>query len=122
MKIGHWTYHTIIDYQDYFGFTYKITCSVNNKWYIGSKFFRVKCGQKGKYRKEDWLDYTGSSKTLNADITKYGKDKFTFTILALHTTRRELHYEEARTIMVSNALLDINSYNEWVNLKCRYKK
>ena len=76
MKIGHWTYHTIIDYQDYFGFTYKITCSVNNKWYIGSKFFRVKCGQKGKYRKEDWLDYTGSSKTLNADITKYGKDKF----------------------------------------------
>ena len=70
--------------QGFFGFVYIITNSKNGKKYIGRKYFgttrRVKV--KGKTRRKivrkesDWQTYVGSSKSLTADIAKFGYDNF----------------------------------------------
>tara|TARA_B110000238_G_C15943253_1_gene359931 strand:- start:407 stop:751 length:345 start_codon:yes stop_codon:yes gene_type:complete len=70
--------------------------------YIGRKYFVSKRRKKVKGKKRrtivrtetDWSTYTGSSKTLNKDIAKTGKDKFKFEILVLGETRGQVNYLE----------------------------
>ena len=42
-----------------------------------------------------WENYTGSSKYLNADIEKDGKEKFKFEVIAEYKNKRSLLYYEA---------------------------
>ena len=92
MDLGHWQTKLLIDETQLpYGFIYIITNTVTNKKYIGKKQIKsVKKLQplKGKKNKRhfdietDWKTYTSSSSDLNADIAKYGKEKFVFEILS----------------------------------------
>jgi hypothetical protein len=120
--IGHWTFASgKLDVNKYIGFTYIINCTLTQKWYVGAKMYRTKCGN-GRYRRENWKDYTSSSKPLNHAIKTLGKEYFTFSILSQYKTKRELYYSEAKEILSRDAILDDNSFNEWVSLKYRNKK
>ncbi len=85
-----------------FGFIYLIFNTIDGRMYVGKKQFWSKCHRKvkGKTRRKvvtrelDWQHYTGSSEHLNADIKKYGKDKFVFFSLIQLETRGGLHYAE----------------------------
>lgn len=85
-----------------FGFIYLIFNTIDGRMYVGKKQFWSKCRRKvrGKARRKvvtreiDWQHYTGSSEHLNADIKKYGRDKFVFFSLLQLETRGGLHYAE----------------------------
>ena len=119
---GHWT-GLKFDPQDHFGFMYEITHKETGKTYIGQKYLHrteKKPPLKGKKNKRhfkkdsDWRKYTGSSKSLNADIAKMGKSKFTFNILALHDSRWELSYCEYTRIIKEDAIPSRAFYNEFL--------
>ena len=103
--MSHWLYkgETLTESpESYFGFVYLITNTKSGKKYIGRKYFgttrRVKV--KGKTRRKiirkdsNWKDYTGSSKSLNSDIEKLGKENFKFEILILGETKGQVNYLE----------------------------
>jgi hypothetical protein len=102
---SHWLYNNELLTEvpsKAFGFVYMITNTITSKMYIGRKYFVSKRRKKVKGKKRrtivrtetDWSTYTGSSKTLNKDIAKTGKDKFTFEILVLGETRGQVNYLE----------------------------
>ena len=57
-----------------------------------------------KERESDWKTYTGSSKWLNEDIKKVGKEHFKFEIIAEYKNRRSLRYYELYYQMKFNVL------------------
>ena len=61
---------------DKFGFVYLITNLKNGKGYIGCKQYLMY--SQLKERESNWKIYTGSSKWLNKDIKKIGKEHFKF--------------------------------------------
>ena len=74
-----------------FGFVYIITNTKTGKAYVGCKQYYI-----GKSKKKmKWETYTGSSKYLNADIEKDGKEKFKFEVIAEYKNKRSLRYYEA---------------------------
>jgi hypothetical protein len=127
MDLGHWTTKLTIEEGNLpYGFIYVITNTVNGKRYIGKKQMKsVKKLKplKGKKNKRhfdietDWKEYTSSSNDLNADITKYGKDKFTFEIVWLCDSKFELAYYEAKKQFDNDVLLKEGFYNGIIN--CR---
>tara|TARA_R100000315_G_C5230992_1_gene142029 strand:- start:1250 stop:1690 length:441 start_codon:yes stop_codon:yes gene_type:complete len=103
--MSHWLYkgETLLESpNEFFGFVYLITNKKTGKKYIGRKYFgttrRVKV--KGKKRRKvirkdsNWKEYTGSSKELNSDILKLGKNNFIFEILILGKTKGQVNYLE----------------------------
>jgi hypothetical protein len=48
-------------------------------------------------KEHSWRTYTGSSKELNSDIKKYGKDKFEFKMIDVYNTKGGLYYAEVYT-------------------------
>ena len=60
---------------DNFGFVYKITNLLNNRSYIGRKYFwsfRTPPGKKRKVKQEsDWKKYYGSCPELKEDIKRF---------------------------------------------------
>lgn len=98
------------DIQDFFGFVYCIECIQNNRKYLGRKYFwsyRTPKGKKRKVKQEsDWKKYYGSCPELKEDIKKFGKDKFTRTILSLHKTVKNTNYEETKQLFVNNVLTE----------------
>ena len=74
-----------------FGFVYLITNTKTTKAYVGCKQY-FSMGKKKK--KHKWEIYTGSSKYLNADIEKIGKEHFTFEVIAEYKNKRSLRYYE----------------------------
>ena len=108
------------------GFVYIILNKISNKKYIGRKYFhstrRVK--KKGSTRRKvvkkesDWKQYVGSSKALIVDIEKYGKDNFTFHILAFGETKGQVNYLEENlqhkfdVLTARNNLGEKNFYND----------
>lgn len=122
---GHWKTTKVgkFDPQDFFGFVYRITNTKTKMQYVGCKqLHRIekKPPLKGKKNKRhfkkdsDWRSYTGSSKRLNEDIDKLGKEKFKFEIIALADCRWELSYKEYTTIIVEDAIPKKNYYNEFL--------
>jgi hypothetical protein len=129
---GHWHSPIQFNQDDFIGFIYLITHIPTNKKYIGRKQLvksrrkQVKCITKpGKRTKivrtqSNWMEYTSSSKTLNADIIKWGKDQFHFQILSLHTSKSSLAYEETYQLITNNALTTPNWYNQSIpSVRCR---
>ena len=123
--LGHWTFDGEIPIDTY-GFIYCIECTVNNRVYIGkkqmmhTKKLKPLKGKKNKrhfQEQTDWKEYTSSSNELNADIVKYGKDKFNFTIMKLCTCKWELAYWEAKYQFDNHVLLSENFYNGIINLR-----
>ena len=105
------------------GFVYCITNKINNKKYIGRKYFysirKVK-GKKKRVRSEsDWKKYYGSSKELLTDVQKYGIMEFERRILSLHVTRGDCNYEEVKQQFLNNVLEEDNWYNENISGKWR---
>jgi hypothetical protein len=127
MDTGHWVCGIdVIVNDDTFGFIYEITCTINNKKYIGKKQCTRKLKRKplkGKKRKRieqvssDWRVYTGSSVELNEDIIKYGKEKFTFLILKTCMSKWELGYEEIKEQISRDVLLSPYYYNGILNVR-----
>lgn len=127
MDLGHWiTKLNINENKLPYGFIYVITNTVNGKRYIGKKQMKsVKKLKplKGKKNKRhfdietDWKEYMSSSNDLNLDITKFGKDKFTFEIVWLCESKFELAYYEAKMQFDNDVLLKEGFYNGIIN--CR---
>lgn len=111
------------DPENYYGFVYQITHFPTGKKYIGRKYFtsagykQVK-GKRKKVRKEsDWREYWGSSKHLQTDVEKFGKDQFKREILRLCKNRTECSYYESKAIFEEDAILREDFYNHWVSCK-----
>ena len=129
MDIGHWKLKEGLEFtENAFGFIYEITNNAVSvpKKYIGKKqcVSRVKRKPlKGKKRnridqkESDWKTYTGSSKELNEDIVKYGKENFSFTILEWCNSKFELGYKEIKLQLLNDVILNESYYNGIIN--CR---
>ena len=102
--VNHWVcYHTGKPFEanlEKFGFVYIITNTELDKAYVGCKQYFM--GKKKIPTK--WESYTGSSKYLNADIEKIGKEHFTFEVIAEYKNKRSLRYYEAYYQMKWNVL------------------
>lgn len=100
------------------GFVYCITNKLNNKRYIGRKYFyniRKVRGKKKRVRTEsDWKEYYGSSNQLLEDIQKYGMMNFERRIVSLHVTRGDCNYEEVKQQFMNNVLEEEGWYNETI--------
>lgn len=127
MNIGHWILADGITIkEDDFGFIYEIKNNVTGKTYIGKKQCTRKIKKKplkGKKRnrienkESDWKTYTGSSVDLNEDITKIGKEKFTFKILKVCGSKWELGYEEIKEQISRDVLINDGFYNGIINVR-----
>jgi hypothetical protein len=127
MDTGHWLINEgVYIHENMFGFIYEITNNVNGKKYIGKKqcVRRVKRKPlKGKTRnridqkESDWKTYTSSSKELNEDITKYGKERFDFKILKICGSKWELGYEEIKEQISRDVLRRDDYYNGVLNIR-----
>jgi hypothetical protein len=125
-----WTYNGVPfeskDINDYYGFIYRITNTVNGHDYVGRKYFKTikkrppLKGKKNKRRETvetDWKEYWGSSPRLQADIDLLGKDKFTREIIHLCESRGETNYLEAYYQFKEDVLLRENNYNGIIQIR-----
>lgn len=86
------------------GFLYRISNKLTGRSYIGKKSFWStrsirKRGEKKATKstvESSWRRYQGSCDELTADIEVYGVDAFTFEILLICDSEKELAYEEVR--------------------------
>lgn len=99
-----------LDIEDYFGFVYLITNKLNNRKYIGRKYFFSFRTPKGKKRKvkleSDWKKYYGSCPELKEDIKKFNKENFKREILSLHKTKGKTNFEETKQLFLNNVLIE----------------
>jgi len=127
MDLGHWQLceGVVID-EHTFGFIYEIINTETNKKYIGKKQCKSKLKRKplkGRVNKRieikdsDWREYTSSSNELNADIQKYGKDKFIFKIIRRCGSKWELAYYEIKEQIEREVLLRDDYYNGIINVR-----
>jgi hypothetical protein len=127
MDSGHWLINegVVID-ESTFGFIYLIINNLNGKKYIGKKQCTSRIRRKplkGRkncridYKESDWKMYTSSSNELNADIEKYGKDKFTFRILRTCDSKWSLAYYEIKEQLGEDVLLRDDYYNGICNVR-----
>lgn len=127
MDSGHWLLNEGVEIlEDTFGFIYLIVNTVNNKKYIGKKQCTSRIKRKplkGKknsrieHKESDWRSYTSSSNELNADILKYGKDKFIFKILRTCDSKWALAYFEIKEQLNEDVLLRDDYYNGICNVR-----
>ena len=127
MDTGHWKLANGLNFvPDAFGFIYEIHCVPLNKKYIGKKQKISKVRRKplkGKtrnrieYKESDWKTYTGSSKELNEDIVKFGKENFNFTILEWCGSKWELGYKEIKHQLLRDVILSEMYYNGILNVR-----
>lgn len=127
MDTGHWILEEGVNFkEEAFGFIYEIVNKENNKKYIGKKQCNLKIKRaplKGRTRKRivmaesNWRNYTSSSKELNEDIQKIGKDNFAFKIIKICNSKWELAYEEIKEQLSRDVLLRDDYYNGIINVR-----
>jgi hypothetical protein len=114
------------DINEYYGFIYRITNTINGYDYVGRKYFttiKKRPPLKGKKHKRretietDWKEYWGSSPRLQADIDALGRDKFTREIIYLCSSRGETNYMEAYYQFKEDVLLRENNYNGIIQIR-----
>jgi hypothetical protein len=95
--------------------------------YIGRKYFwtirkkhKAKKGEKRIRKESDWKDYYSSSKVLQEDVERLGKDNFKREIVSIHKTRGDVNYAETKLQFVLNVLESEEYYND--NILIKYKK
>lgn len=111
---------------NYIGFVYCISDTINNKKYIGKKLFKkTKRRQiKGKSKRfliaSDWKEYFGSNKELIDKVSELGYTNFKREILRLCTSKGECSYFEAKAQFEVGAILKPDQYyNAWISVRCR---
>ena len=106
--------------EQYLGFVYQITDTLNNKLYIGKKlFWTVKKlpplkGNKNKRHKRvetNWCDYYGSSDALNAERERIGNQHFQRKILYMCANKNQMAYFETREQFERDVLFKDEYYN-----------
>lgn len=113
---GHWITKTEFNPTDFIGFIYLVTNVITEQKYIGKKNFKI-----STRTTERWQEYTSSSKYLNEDIRKLGKENFRFEILFLCTTKDELdnlEIEEQKQRNILKSLLPDGTreyYNRYIH-------
>ncbi len=127
MDIGHWVLNENVTIDEStFGFIYEIENKITNKKYIGKKqcFMRIKRKPLKGYKRNrisqsesDWKAYTSSSKDLNDDIQKHGKENFTFKIIKTCSSKWELAYFEIKEQIDKEVLLRSDYYNGIINVR-----
>jgi hypothetical protein len=141
IELGHWEYTFLTDDETAkkrktfiteqftelpYGFIYQITNKVNNKKYIGKKQcvtvkklppLKGMTNKRHKTVETDWKSYTSSSRELNEDIVKHGKDNFTFEILLWCNSKWELSYYEGKLQFELGVLLKDEYYNGIISLR-----
>ena len=109
-----------------FGFVYLITNKMDQKKYVGKKFFwsqkTLPITKKRKRRKRlkvesDWRTYSGSNKYLVEDVKNHGPENFTREILHLCKTKGECAYYEAKEQFDREVLLTEEYYNGIISCK-----
>lgn len=107
----------------YIGFVYEIENLVTGRGYIGKKLFRFTRTRKVKGKKQkkvvssDWLSYFGSNAELKEHVELFGEGKFRRTILHLCRTKGECNYLEAKEILLRDAIISEEYYNQWIFVK-----
>jgi hypothetical protein len=122
--LGHWECKIPFE-PDAFGFIYMMT-NPEGKKYIGNKMM-VKTVKrpplKGKKRRRicqvesKWRTYTSSSRQINEDIEKNGKDNYKFEILAFCSCKWELAYLEAKEQFERGVIFKDEYLNGIINLR-----
>ena len=126
MNLGHWITTLSLPESQPFGFIYLITNKINGKKYIGKKQcltivkkrpLKGKKNRRCEEKETDWKEYTSSSRELNEDIVKYGKENFLFEIIMWCNSKFELSYYEAKIQFEQEVLLKEDFYNGIINLR-----
>ena len=107
-----------------YGFVYIITNKIDNRQYIGKKFFwSTKRKQVNKKRKSykvesDWKEYWSSSEELKNDVLTLGYDNFNREIIHLCPNKGTANYLEAKEQFTRGVLENkVLWYNSWISVK-----
>jgi hypothetical protein len=110
---------------DDYGFVYIITNIVNNKKYIGKKFFyslrskQVNGKKKRVKLPSDWKTYYGSNDSLKSDVKEFGRENFRREIIHLCKSKGECGYLEAKEQFVRGVMESDEYYNVWIMVRVR---
>ncbi len=110
-----------LDCAHYAGFVYEITDTLNNKKYIGKKFFWSHRKLPGKTRRSkiesNWRQYYSSSEIIKQLVKEFGKLRFKRKILSLHELTRDVNYTEVKLQYALGVLekIDENGELEYYN-------
>lgn len=127
-------YNNIEDFENAFGFIYRIEHIETGKFYIGKKqlitnrkkklgkkelaLIEIKPGRRPTSKivtaESDWREYWGSSKELTAEIKKQGLDKFKRVIIQLAYNSKQLTYFETQYQFSYNVLQRDDCWNNSV--------
>ena len=106
--------------EDSHGFTYKITCNVNNRIYIGKKTFnrwRTDKNNKKFQSPSNWRAYFGSSNHVAKDIELYGYKAFSREMIKICYSSLELSYQETKLLFVHETIETEAFYNQSIGGK-----
>lgn len=121
-----WTYQgsPFTEVGSNYGYVYIITNLIDNRQYIGKKFFwSTKRKQVNKKRKSykvesDWKEYWSSSEELKNDVLTLGNENFSREIIHLCPNKGTANYLEAKE-QFTRSVLENKSlwYNSWISVK-----
>jgi hypothetical protein len=116
----HWTYDPTIDPLEYGAFIYKVTNKTTGEFYLGWKpIYNFKA--KKIYKESDWATYTGSSKTLGAQVASLGIGAFDWQITKFCVSPFQARREEAQAIIKCDGLTNPLCMNGNVMISVNHK-
>lgn len=124
--MSDWIYNgeVFLEPGDNYGFVYIITNKIDNRQYIGKKFFwsirrkQVKKVRRRVTTESDWKTYWSSSDELQADVQRLGVENFTREIIHLCPNKGTANYLEAKEQFTRSVLENKDLwYNSWISVK-----
>jgi hypothetical protein len=124
--MSDWIYNgeAFLEPGDNYGFVYIITNKIDNRQYIGKKFFwsirrkQVKKVRRRVTTESDWKTYWSSSDELQSDVQRLGVENFTREIIHLCPNKGTANYLEAKEQFTRSVLENKDLwYNSWISVK-----